>query len=118
MNDRQVFSLRNIVTDHEDVAGLEKYARTLTRGVRKFGTILTVDLYKKTFLWHVRVSPLNPEGKPLSIEQLSLIEKSVTLRLARELIADVGRPDSDKIHEGTHHGMHLQSLTIQEIICR
>ena len=94
MNDRQSFALTNVTINLEDLASLEKYAKTLVRGVRSFGTILTVDFAKKEFFWHACVSLLKSEGKPVAIKKLSLMERAVTLRLARELLGHVGRPDS------------------------
>jgi hypothetical protein len=96
MTDRQSFALANPVTDPDDVTSLMKFARTLTRGVRKFGTILTVDRKKAEFWWHVCVTPLDSALKPLLLSEIEPTDKVVTERLARELLDDVGRPDSDR----------------------
>jgi hypothetical protein len=112
MNDRQSFALENPVTDSEDLD--EQFARTLTRSVRKFGTILTVDLHKKEFFWHACVTLLNPEGKPIPINKFSLTQRAVTLRLALELLGDVGRPDSNKIHEDKKSIHIIRPVTIEE----
>jgi hypothetical protein len=59
----------------------------------------TVDFVRKEFFCHVCVSLLNREGKPIPIKKLSSMEKAVTHRLARELLGDVERPDSEATHE-------------------
>jgi hypothetical protein len=114
VTDRQAFALNNIATDVSDSARLEKYARTLTRDVHKFGTILTVDLHKKEFSWHVCVCMLNSEGKPLPIKALSSADKSDTLRLACELLGEIGRPDSDAVQEHEKSIHIVRHLTIEE----
>jgi hypothetical protein len=114
MNDRQTLALNHVTMDTADLDNLERYARTLTRGVRKFGTILTVDLHRKQFSWHVCVSLLNSRAVPLPIDQFSSADKIVTIRLARELLGDVGRPDSDDIHEDEKSVHITRSLTIEE----
>jgi len=110
MNDRQALALNHVTTGTADLDNLERYARTLTRGVRKFGTILTVDLHRKQFSWHVCVSLLNSQAVPLLIDQFSSTDKIVTIRLARELLGEVGRPDSDDIHEEDEKSVHITRL--------
>jgi hypothetical protein len=114
MNDRQTLALNHVVTDTGNLDNIQRYARTLVRGVRRFGTILTVDFVKKEFFWHACVSLLNPESKPIPIKKLSSMEKAVTLRLASELLGDVGRPDSEKTHEDEKSIHITRALTIEE----
>src|SRR5215467_9131216 len=114
MTDRQVFALNHVMTDLGDLAGLQKHALNLARGVLKFGTILTVDKYRNEFSWHVAVSLLNRQLKPIPIERLSVTEKSATIDLARELLADIGSPDSDKVYEDEKSVHILRSATIEE----
>jgi hypothetical protein len=114
VNDRQEIALNNVATGLSDAAALEKYARTLTRGTRKFGTILTLDLHKKDVSWHVCVSMLDSEGKPLLTDHLSSADKSATLRLARELLFEIGRPSSDSVREDEKSVHILRAMTIEE----
>jgi hypothetical protein len=113
MTDRQVFALSHVLGDLEDLSVLKKHAVNLARGVLKFGTILTVDKYRNEFSWHVAVSLLNRELKPIPVEELSVSEKSAVMDLARELLAAIGRPDSDKVHED-EKSIHLRSATTEE----
>ena len=114
MTDRQAFALSHVMTDLKDLANLKKHALNLARGSLRFGTILKVDKYRNEFSWHVAVSLLNRELTPIPIEQLSVSEKSATIDLARELLADIGRPDSDKVHEDERSVHILRSATIEE----
>jgi hypothetical protein len=114
MTDRQSFALANPVMDLEDLAAIEKFARTLTRGVRKFGTILTVDRYRKELWWHVSVSVLGADLKPVPIERLLAVEKTAGERLARELLGDVGRPSSDEIKDDEKSIQIIRRVTIEE----
>ena len=114
MTDRQAFALSHVLADLEDLSILKKHASNLARGVLRFGTILTVDKYRNEFSWHVAVSLLNRELKPIPFEQLSLTEKSATIDLAKELLADIGRPDSAKVHEDEKAVHILRAATIEE----
>ena len=114
MTDRQVFALSHVLGDLEDLSVLKKHAVNLARGVLKFGTILTVDKYRNEFSWHVAVSLLNRELKPVPIEQLSVSEKSAVRDLARELLAAIRRPDSDRVYEDEKSVHILRSATIEE----
>jgi hypothetical protein len=114
MTDRQAFALSHVLADLKDLSVLKKHALNLARGSLRFGTILTVDKYRNDFSWHVAVSLLNRELKPIPIEQLSVIEKSATIDLARELLANIGRPDSDRVYEDEKSVHVLRSATIEE----
>lgn len=114
MTDRQSFALDNPVTDTDDPSILEKYAVTLTRGTRKFGTILTIDRVKNEFVWHVCVSLLDSEGRPRSVSGFSSTDKSVTARLARELLEDVGQPNSNEIRKDEKSVHMVRPTTIEE----
>ena len=114
MTDRQAFALSHVLADLEDLSILKKDSSNLARGVLRFGTILTVDKYRNEFSWHVAVSLLNRELKPVPIEQLSVSEKSAVMDLARELLAAIGRPDSDRVYEDEKSVHILRSATIEE----
>jgi hypothetical protein len=114
MTDRQVFAISNVTINLEDLGGLGKFARTLTRGVTKFGTILTVDRQGNEYSWHVCVSLLDSNGLPTPLEQLSETGMAVILDLARELLGDVGRPDSDVIHNKTKSVHIVRPVTSEE----
>ena len=113
MTDRQAFALNNIIEDSEDIAALPGHATILTLGIRRFGTILTVD-HANEFRWHVCVSLLNSEVMPRRLDKLSSEDKVATLALALELLSEVGQPDCDDIHE-EERSLHItRRLTIRE----
>jgi hypothetical protein len=114
MTDRQAYALSHVLAALGDLTILKKHALNLARGSLRFGTILTVDKYRNEFSWHVAVSLLNRELKPVPMEQFSVTEKSATIDLARELLADIGRPDSDRVYEDEKSVHILRSATIEE----
>jgi hypothetical protein len=113
MTDRLALALSNPI-DPGDLDALAKCASTLTRGSRNFGTILAVDKQRKEFHWHVSVTLLDSIGRPTPIVRLTELEKVFILRLAWELLADVGWPNSEEVHED-EKSVHLtRRVTIEE----
>jgi hypothetical protein len=73
-----------------------------------------VDPHKKELYWHSCVSTLDSDGKPLLTDRLSSADKSATLRLARELLSEIGRPSSDTVREDEKSVHILRLMTIEE----
>ena len=91
-----------------------RFSRTVTHGVRKFGTILTVDRVGNQFWWHVAVSVLDSALKPVPIIRITSSDKDAAECLAHELLSDVGRWDSDECHYDDKSLHIIRNLTIAE----
>ena len=92
---RQAFALSNVVTDPDDTERPKAFAKTIVNDGRTFGTILTVDRLDEHLTWHVSVTSLSDQFKPILWEELKPSEREAVRQLARELLEDVGRPASD-----------------------
>src|SRR4051812_12616238 len=95
MTTRQAFAIANIVRDPNNTKALEQFAKTIVNAAGRFGTILTVDKVEEGWCWHVSVTTLSEFFKPVSWKELKPSERESVRRLARELLEDVGRPDTD-----------------------
>jgi hypothetical protein len=115
MTERQLFALNNVTAGLEQKDLLFQYSKIIARGPRRFGTILTADVRPEGFFWHACVSLINPEAMPIELDNLSLTEKAATIRLCEELLSDIGRSDSDFVHEEKRSFHLIRQLTIEEV---
>jgi hypothetical protein len=95
MTSRQTFALSAVVTDVHDIERLKAFAKTIVNDAGKFGTILPVDRFEGRLTWHVSVTALSDRSKPILWDELKPSQRESVRQLARELLNDVGRPDSD-----------------------
>jgi hypothetical protein len=114
VTDRQSFALANPRLDTSDPPALTKFARVLTRGVRKFRTIVTVDRNRKELWWNVSVSVLGADLKPVPISQLSETARMAAERLAHELLGDVGRSESESVNYDEGAVQIMRRVTVEE----
>jgi len=112
MTSRQSFALSEVVVDVNDTDRLKAFAKTLVNDAGRFGSILTVDRFQGRLTWHVSVTSLS-EFKPMLWERLKPSQREAVRQLARELLADVGRPDSDVEDAQDKSYQILRQLTIE-----
>jgi hypothetical protein len=79
----------------------------------RFGTILTVDRFDDHLTWHVSVTALSDQFKPMLLGELRPSQREVVRQLARELLEDVGWPDSD-VENVDKSSQIVRKLTIEE----
>jgi len=80
----------------------------------RFGTILTVDRLDEHLTWHVSVTALSDQFKPILWNELRPSQREAVRQLARELLEDVGRPDSDVEDVQDKSYRIVRKLTIEE----
>jgi hypothetical protein len=90
------------------------FAKTLVNDAGRFGTILTVDRFESQLTWHVSVSALSDQFKPMLWQRLKPSQREAVRQLARELLTDVGRPDSDFEDVQDKSYQIIRKLTIEE----
>src|SRR4051812_12525926 len=95
MTARQSFAVLNPISDPHETESLKPFAKTIVMGTDRFGTILTIDQFDDRLTWHVSVSALSDQFKPILWINLKPSQRETVRQLARELLHDVGRPDSD-----------------------
>jgi hypothetical protein len=95
MTPRQAFAISNILTDTNDIEALKPFAKTIVNDAGRFGTILMADRCDGELRWHVSVSALSEMFKPISWDELKPSHREAVRQLARELLKDVGRADTD-----------------------
>ena len=64
--------------------------------------------------WHVSVTALSPNFKPIAWKDLRPSQRETVRAVARELLEDVGRPDSDFDSTDMDDYQLLRKLTIEE----
>ena len=114
MTKRQSFALCRVLADPRNTEPLRTLAKTIINDAGRFGTILTVDLWKGELHWHVSVTPLSDQFKPMLWAQLKPSQREAIRQLARELLADVGRPESDLEDAQDERYRIIRQLTIEE----
>jgi hypothetical protein len=102
------------VTDVNDTEGLKSFAKTVVNDTGRFGTILTVDRLEDRLTWHVSVTALSDQYKPISWEELKPSQREAVRQLANGLLYEVGRPDSDLEDVQDKSYQTLRQLTIEE----
>ena len=70
MTSRQSLALSAVVVDVNDTDRLKAFAKTLVNDAGRFGTILTVDRFEGRLTWHVSVTSLSDQFKPIPWEEL------------------------------------------------
>jgi hypothetical protein len=114
MTSRQSFALSAVVADVHDLERLKAFAKTVVNDADRFGTILTVDRFEGRLTWHVSVTALSDQFKPMSWEVLKPSQREAVRQLARELLDDVGRPNSDFEVAEDKSCQIIRKLTIEE----
>jgi hypothetical protein len=114
MTPRQSLALSSVLTNPDNTEGLVSFAKTIVNDAGRFGTILTVDQFEGQLTWHVSVSALSDQFKPMLWEQLKPSQREAVRQLARGLLADVGRPDSDVEDVQEKSNQIIRKLTIEE----
>ena len=106
--------MSNPLLDPTDASALHKFTRTIVRDDGGVGTILTLDHFNRVSCWHVSVTTLSPISKPIKWKDLKPSQREAVREVARELLENVGRPDSDV--ESTKMGDYqlVRKLTIEE----
>jgi hypothetical protein len=111
---RQSFALSHILKDPNDTEALKAFAKTIVNDAGRFGTILTVDRLEDHLTWHVSVTPLSDQFKPMLWNELKPSQREAVRQLARELLENVGRPDSDVEDLQDKSYQIVRKLTIEE----
>jgi hypothetical protein len=106
--------LSKVLTNPDSTEGLASFAQTIVNDAGRFGTILTVDRCDDYLTWHVSVSALSDQFKPMLWERLKPSQREAVRQLARELLADVVRPDSDVEDAQDKSYQIIRQLTIEE----
>ena len=114
MTSRQSVALSAVVADVNDTERLKMFAKTIVNDAGRFGTILTVDRFESQLTWHVSVSAQSDQFKPMLWERLKPSQREAVRQLARELLADVGRHDSDVEDVQDKSYQIIRKLTIEE----
>jgi hypothetical protein len=83
------------VVDLNDTERLKAFTKIVVNDDGRFGTILTVDRFEGRLTWHVSVTSLSDQFKPILWQELKPSQREAVRQLAHELLDDVGRPDSD-----------------------
>jgi hypothetical protein len=97
-----------------DTDRLKAFAKTLVNDTGRFGTIFTVDRFEGRLTWHVSVTSLSDQFKPIPWEELKPSQREAVRQRARELLDDVGRPDSDFEDIQDKSYQIIRQLTIEE----
>jgi hypothetical protein len=85
MTPRQSLALSSVLTNPDNTEGLASFAKTIVNDAGRFGTILTVDRFDDHLTWHVSVSALSDQFKPMLWERLKPSQREAVSQLAREL---------------------------------
>jgi hypothetical protein len=73
-----------------------------------------VDRLEDHLTWHVSVTPLSAQFKPMLWNELKPSQREAVRQLARELLENVGRPDSDVEDLQDKSYQIVRKLTIEE----
>ena len=73
MTSRQSFALSAVVVDVNDTERLKAFAKTVVNDTGRFGTILTVDRFEGRLTWHVSVTALSDQFKPILLGRAEAI---------------------------------------------
>ena len=111
---RQAFAISNILTDINDTESLKAFAKTIVNDAGRFGTILMADCWEGELRWHVSVSALSEMFKPISWDDLKPSRREAVRQLARDLLKDVGRPDTDFDLAEEKSYQLIRQLTVEE----
>src|SRR6476646_5683995 len=114
MTSRQSFALSEVVVDVNDTDRLKAFAKTLVNDAGRFGTILSVDRFQRRLTWHVSVTSLSDQFKPMLWDELKPSQREAVRQLARELLDDVGRPHSDLGDVLDNRYQIIRALTVEE----
>jgi hypothetical protein len=114
MTQRQAFAISKILTDLNDTETLKAFAKTIVNDAGRFGTILMTDRCDGELRWHVSVSALSEMFKPISWDELKPSHREAVRQLARELLKDVGRPDTDFDLADEKSYQLIRQLTVEE----
>jgi hypothetical protein len=101
MTKRQELALARVVKDPDDTDALRAFAKTVVNDAGRFGTILTVDMLDGELRWHVSVSALSNDFKPILWDGLKPSEREAVRQLSRKLLEDVGQPAPIRIRPKT-----------------
>ena len=114
MPPRQSLALSSVLTNPDSTEALAAFAKTIVNDAGRFGTILTVDRLEGRLTWHVSVMSLSDQFKPISWKELKPSQREKVRQMARELLEDVGRPDSDFEDVQDKSYQIIRQLTIEE----
>ena len=112
MTQRQQFALANPV-DPDDLLVLEPFAETIRGEHQSYGTILTVDR-ADCLCWHACVTVLSRNLKPVPYSGLSHLQRKAAERLVRDLLKDVGQPDSEQLRWDPKCIHLIRKVTVEE----
>jgi hypothetical protein len=112
MTERQNFALANPV-DPDNVQAQSRFAQNIIGEHQSYGTVLNVER-KDSFWWHAGVTVLSRNLKPIPHLALSNLQRKAAERQARDLLKDVGLPDSEELRWGQKSLHLLRKLTGEE----
>src|SRR5262245_34022104 len=98
----------------KDLDAVSRFAQEVTKDGRRFGTVLTVDRTPGEYSWHVMVSFLDAEHRPVPLLKLRDSDRRAAETLAKELIGNVGVPGSDERLAGEKAFQIRRQLTTNE----
>jgi hypothetical protein len=111
---RQTFAISNPLLNPTDMDALQKFAEKILRDGAGFFTILTVDHCDGITCWHVSVMAMSPKFKPIAWKDLKPSGREAVRKIARGLLENVGRPDSDCDSTDMGEYQIVRKLTIEE----
>ena len=94
MTPRQLSAIGDPINP-KDLDAVSRFAQEVNKDGRRFGTVLTVDRTAGEYSWHVMVSVLNADYRPVPLLKLRDADRRAAESLAKELIGNVGVPGSD-----------------------
>lgn len=112
MTDRQTFALANPL-DPADLGAVSRSAQRVASEHQGYLTMLTVDKSDGLW-WHAGVSVLSSNLKAVPHSGLSNLQRKAAERLVRELLNEVGRPDSEELSWDDRCVHLIRRLTIEE----
>jgi hypothetical protein len=113
MTPRQLSAIGDPINP-KDLDAVSRFAQEVTKGGRRFGTVLTVDRTAGEYSWHVMVSVLDADLRPVPLLKLRDADRRAAESLAKELIGNVGVPGSDERLAGEKAFQMRRRLTISE----
>jgi hypothetical protein len=113
MTPRQLSAIGEPVNP-KDLDAVSRFAQEVSIEGRRFGTVLTVDRTPGEYSWHVMVSVLDADDRPLPLLKLRDADRRAAETLAKELIGNVGVPGSDERLAGEKAFQVRRRLTTSE----
>src|SRR5262245_26534637 len=95
MTPRQLSAIGDPINP-KDLDAVSRFALEVITDGRRFGTVLTVDRTAGEYAWHVMVSVLDADSRPIPLLKLRDADRRAAENLAKELIGNVGVPGSDE----------------------